>query len=152
MHLCFFFPKSQILFKQKNHFHVNYTKEKKREKKKEKSHTRKKLKKKIKISFEDLDCATKARCGLRPSLCPELDFILWFCAQLIMTIMVLILLTFQQNKEGRGNKGKCGCCRKSICDSADGKRLLARESAFKNLSILCHPKISLCCHWALYLS
>lgn len=39
-------------------------------KRKEKA-TQEKTKKKIKASFENVDCATKARCGLRPLLCVQ---------------------------------------------------------------------------------
>lgn len=70
-----FCSKSQILFKQKSHFHINYTKGNKiknlgKKKRKEKA-TQEKTKKKIKASFENVDCATKARCGLRPLLCVQ---------------------------------------------------------------------------------
>lgn len=64
-------------------------------------------------------------------------------SQFIMIIMVIILLTFERNKEGIRSRGKRGCCRKSICDSADGKSMLAPKSAKKTLNSLPHPKISL---------
>lgn len=67
----FFSSKSQILFKQNSHFHVNYTKAKKKKSGKEKSDMRKKPKKDIKAFYENLDCATKSRCGLRPLLCVQ---------------------------------------------------------------------------------
>jgi len=75
----------------------------------------------------------------------RLSSLIWCTgSQLIMIIIVVILLAFERNKEGISNRGKRGCCRKSICDSAEGKRMLALKSAKKNLKSLPHPIISLC--------
>lgn len=64
---------------------------------------------------------------------PRLYSFIWCLgSQFIMIIMVIILLTFERNKEGISNRGKWGCCRKRhlwTCASADGKRVLALQSA-----------------------
>lgn len=68
-------------------------------------------------------------------------------SQFVLIIMVIILLTFERNKKGISNRGKWGCCRKSICGSADGKRVreLHRASSFglllkTNQMVCLHPK------------
>lgn len=102
---------------------IQKKKTKKWKKRKEKSDMRENPKKDIKAFYENLACATKAQVlELYFVYRARLYSLIWCIgSQFIMIIMVIIFLTFERNKEGIRNRGKRGCCRKKICDSANGK-------------------------------